>query len=359
MKKYFILAVVSALFFVSCLKDAESNDGLAGVKIVEAYSTTKSFEVPVAGDGTVTQVVYYRADGDQEILATTDMPITIQIPAWLDEPVTRSTRAEGERIELVDYAKGTIDFEANSWIKDGSSVLMFEDSRTGDFDYNDVVLYVRHSIRGNNTPNNPAKITITVKPVAMGGKIGSVAFGWEDGNGEHILSGDVRSDYFGGQSDFINTENNSKPFYTMIPVVDDGSGNISGSGYTIFRDRALMERPRSTDASLDAVVGGYIVYDPVSTTCSTSSNDAKMIKWFIKVSGFKFYVASIDKSAPAGTFPYGISIPNAAYHAFERVPLEEAYPGFGSWIRTGSPTNWNSTKVKGKTYEAHVNYARW
>ncbi len=319
----------------------------------------------------VTAVVYHRPDGEIDTLAKTDIPVTVQIPKWLDAnaPVMGMSRVMPapdpvepvERIEVVQIAKEAISFEANSYIKDGNSVLMFEDSRVNDFDYNDLVLYVRHEIRGNNT-TTPATLTLYVKPVALGG-VNEIAFGWEDGNGEHLLTNNVRQDYFFGREGILNTWPDQECI-EPIAVVDNGSGNLTGShngySYTMFRDRATMQRARyDVGSDLDHIWGGYFKYDPVSTTCSTSSNDAKMIKYFIKTSGFKFYVASIDKSAPAGTFPYGIAIPNAGYHGQERVPFEEVYTSFGSWIRTGSPLDWGTTVNPAKRYTKHVNYARW
>ncbi len=363
MKKVLFMAACAAAFS-SCAEDSSPIEGGTGktneVTIVDRYALTKSYQVPVDGDGTVSQAVLHRANGETEVLATTDIPLTIQIPSWVqNEPVKRSGGAsDQDYIEIVKYAKGTIDFEANSYVKDGSSVLMFEDSRVGDFDYNDLVLYVKHSITGNNV-SSAAKITICVKPVALG-SANKIAFGWEDGNGEHMLSENVREDFFFGEEGFINTEAN-KPLYEAIPVVW-GGGNEEHDGYTIVKDYTTMEHYKSNTTRTPEnypIVGGYFKYDPVPTTCSSSSNDTKMIKYFIKTSGFKFYVSSIDKAAPEGTFPYGLAIPVAAYHAFERTNFWEAYPDFKSWIETGSPVNWSGNRVKTNCYEKHVNYARW
>ncbi len=355
MKKLLLLLLAGSAALASCVKNPTPEPETDDVVIVESYLPTKSYSVPVVGDGTVTQVVYHRSDGDREILATTDIPLTIQIPAWLEGPVVRSGESE-DYLEILNYARGTIDFEANSAIKESSSVLMFEDSRTGDYDYNDLVLYVKHSIRGNGSVSNPFTITIWVKPIALG-SVNKIAFGWEDGNGEHMLSENVRQDFFFGHEGFINTYAD-KPMIELIPVVK-GGGNEVHAGYTIVKDRTTMERQHYEDPTADLVVGGYFKYDPVPTTCTSQSNDAKMVKYFIKTSGCKFYVSSIDKSAPAGTFPYGISMLNAGYHCFERTPIWEAYPGFKSWIETGSPLNWSSNRIKTNTYDKHVNYARW
>ncbi len=369
MKKALSIIIGCTLLFSACLKhSSDSVDGGndATVVIVDKYSNTKDFQVEVKGDGTITQVIYHRADGDQEILATTDMPLTIQIPAWIEgNSIVRSAAAPApgdEYLEIREYAKGTLDFEANSYIKDGTSVLMFEDSRTGDFDYNDLVLYVSHSITGNGI-SKPGAITFRIKPIALG-SANKIGFGWEDGNGEHMFTDDVRRDFFFNEQGFINTYDGvggtpDKPRYDAIPVVTDGSGNTVCEGYTIVRDRDLMVRARYDDAQLDEIVGGYFQYDPMPTTCTTTSSDTKMIKYFIKTSGFKFYVSSIDKGAPEGTYPYGIAIPNAAYHARETVAIWEAYPDFKSWILTGSPVNWSGNRVKANCYEKHVNYARW
>ncbi len=351
MNRHPFAILLCAAALSSCIKSDDNDPGES--VILDKYHTTRSFEVPVEGDGTVSQVIYHRTDGDREVLATTDVPLTIQVPAWITD--VRSGEND-EYIEVVKLARAPDGFFPGTYVKDGNSVLMFEDSRFGDFDYNDLVLYVRHSVAGNNK-TSAARITIYVKPIAMGS--GSlIAFGWEDGNGEHMLTDDVRRDYFGGRAGFINTDarfDMTEP----IEVADDGSGNEVRQGYTVFRDRALMERARSQDPVSDLIVGGYIKYDPVPTTCSSASNDTKMIKWFIKVGGNKFFVAAIDKSAPAGTFPYGLAIANVAYHACERTPVWEAYPGFRSWIETGAPLNWSNDRARNKCYEKHVNYARW
>ncbi len=356
MNKIYIPLIACVALFSSCLKkEAEKSDGTV---IVDRYATTKSYQISAPAQGEAVQVIYHDADGRTDTLATTTVALTLQIPAWIgaENIVTRAAVAPpvSDYLEIVTLAQGAHNFEANSYVKDGNSVIMFEDSRVGDFDYNDLVLYVRHSVSGNGST---AKITFRIKPVALG-SANLIAFGWEDGNGEHMLSDDVRRDFFFGQEGFINTENDNTPYTEVIPVVE-GGGNTVCDGYTIVKDRSLMERPRYEKASEDVVVCGYFQYNPVATTCSSSSNETKMIKYFIKSGGYKFYVSSIDKSAPEGTFPYGLAIANSAYHAYERTPVWEAYPDFKSWIATGAPLNWSSNRNKALCYEKHVNFARW
>ncbi len=340
----------------SCIKN-ESGD-YNELEIVDRYLTTTSYDVQVDGNGAVTEVFYVDADGVQTLLARTAVPLTIQVPAWLEgETVTRAGGPQGlSHLEIAKHAAGYDNFASDGWVKESSSVLMFEDSRFGDFDYNDLVLYVKHQIRGNGT-TTPGMMTMWVKPIALGG-YNDIAFGWEDGNGEHILTDNVRRDYFNGRSGIINTYNTDDGYIPSIPVVD-GGGNTVCNGYTIVSDRTLMERVITGNAHADHIVGGYFKYDAVPTTANTTSNDAKAIKYFIKTGRYKFYVASVDKNAPEGQFPYGLSITNGLYHATETTPLDQTYPGFYNWIVDGTPGDWTKNRVTGLIYTKHTDYARW
>ena len=86
----------------------------------------------------------------------------------------------------------------NTW-----QVVAFEDSRKGDYDYNDLIIHVSWSIRENS-------YTIAVQPIALGSSK-KIKLGFEkmDGNissvDEVIVAEDCRKDLFEGKEGFINT----------------------------------------------------------------------------------------------------------------------------------------------------------
>jgi hypothetical protein len=226
-------------------------------------------------------------------------------------------------LEIIELVKDNT-WGDEQWVKDGNYVLMFEDSREGDFDYNDLVLYVRHSISDNGALGT-GKITLSVNPSLWAASTGSPWAG------------------------------KTTPASTCSPRTY--TATINGLGCTVYRDRRTMTNYATKDTY--PIVFGYYKFDPMPTTCSSASNDTKQIKWFIKTSGSKYYVASIARAAPEGTFPYGLCIPNNAYHPSETVNIWEACPDFESWVRTDAPLSWSNNRVKANCYEKHVNYAHW
>ena len=77
---------------------------------------------------------------------------------------------------------------------------MFEDTQNGDYDYNDLIIHVKHQ---TDLPwaKEESLETIEIQPIALGStktiKLGCIL---SDGS-THMISDDVRTDLFGGRQD--------------------------------------------------------------------------------------------------------------------------------------------------------------
>lgn len=90
---------------------------------------------------------------------------------------------------------------------------MFEDTRFGDYDYNDLIIYVRNLHSWN-------KLQIDIQPIALGSQK-VIKLGCMIGNdkSEHIISEDVHRDLFGGEKGFINTQSDLQPICYSLNAV--------------------------------------------------------------------------------------------------------------------------------------------
>lgn len=96
---------------------------------------------------------------------------TISVPAYWASKLSRVSENSPITIENVKNENNYYQGVLNTW-----QVVVFEDSREGDYDYNDLVIHVNWSIRENN-------YTISVQPIALGSSK-KIKLGFEkmDGN---------------------------------------------------------------------------------------------------------------------------------------------------------------------------------
>lgn len=195
MKKV-ILAVASIALWASCIEDEKDYSQIIETRVANC-ETSKDFSVPVK-EGYTTFVT-----SGEDTLAMANEPITIRIP----KNATISTRAEGDGINIsYDVLKeGAETTYAKTW-----QAVMFEDTQNGDYDYNDLIIHVKHQ---TDLPwaKEESLETIEIQPIALGStktiKLGCIL---SDGS-THMISDDVRTDLFGGRQGFINTVNDNDP----------------------------------------------------------------------------------------------------------------------------------------------------
>lgn len=280
MKKiYLILALFAGL--ASCEKK-----GVYKAPDVEnlMVTTLKHVEVP---EGKVAIVRFY-----EDTLAIVTQTSDIVVPKE-----AMKTRAFDNAISI-EYLDNN-----NNWGNKYQiwQVLAFEDSESGDYDYNDLIVHVRILQHANNTQ-------FAVHPIALGSEK-PIRFGVRVGDQDMILAESCRDDLFEGLEGFINTE-------------------VDGLRHK-YEDVKRFS---------------------LNTTCTFG----KDINWFIEVDGGKRLYA-VSKNYPslnARKMAYGLIIMNINdYYTFgnektcggdwfaypqEKVRITEVYPDFDLLLNSES-----------------------
>lgn len=285
-----------SVWLAACEKNgAEKPSGDRSGVDMENIVSTAEFRVPVT-QGKVS--VVRSATGGE--IARTASPVTILVGKD-DKPA----------VEYVDAAPGDENETRSSlW-----QVVLFEDSRSGDYDYNDLVIHVKYDVKGD-------KFGIGIQPIALGStkKITLGCDLWQ--NGAYLRQGiivaeDCRAKFFGGTDKMVNTFGvdpdfcvfDYKPYY--------------GSNLITLKD------------------AGKPVY----------------VNWFIEVDGgTRFYAVSTVRTTgvlDGNKRPYGLVLTTTGYsyeqegqgtvgrdwfnYPRESVSIEKVYPNFAKWL-TGEYT---------------------
>ena len=220
-----IALVMTVLGSWSCnkfdeMKKADQDEIL---ETLETFVMTQNCTIDVP-DGKIAVVTMKDTD---DTLAVLPMTASIMVPCSFNSV---QTKAKGDPSYTVEYItpKGET-LQSNKFIYDTYFTLAFEDSRIGDYDYNDLVL---NFCLDNRAPSGKKTYTtddfhgqLIVNPIALGStKI--IGFGIRVGeNGEDILLTDnVRRDFFEGREGFINTglwQKNVMTFDTKVIYEQD------------------------------------------------------------------------------------------------------------------------------------------
>ena len=230
--------------------------------------------------------------------------MTIQIPKGMKVSTKGSTGDEiSIEYEVLNDTDAKIAYN-KSW-----QAIMFEDTRSGDYDYNDLIIHVRNLHSWN-------KLQIDIQPIALGSQK-VIKLGCVIGNdkSEHIISEDVRKDLFGGEKGFINTQSDLQPVcYSLERRLDHE-----------------LEKGKDEYAS---------------------------IAWFIEVDDNRYFAINADaeysdydllneEGMPYGLVVYGLNGSHGTFaYAEEKISLFEAYPDFKSWINGEVVTFWKYADKK-------------
>ncbi|MDD5910664.1 MAG: hypothetical protein PUC61_00795 [Bacteroidales bacterium] len=174
------------------------------LETLETFVMTQNLTIDVP-EGKIAVVTMKDTD---DTLAVLPMTASIMVPCSFNSV---QTKALGDSSYTVKYITPKSEkFQSDKFIYDTYFTLAFEDSRIGDYDYNDLVL--NFCLDNRATTSKSIYTTddfhgrLIVNPIALGStKI--IGFGIRIGeNGEDILLTDnVRRDYFDGREGFINT----------------------------------------------------------------------------------------------------------------------------------------------------------
>lgn len=168
-------------------------------KIINNLVSTVEYSVPIQ-EGYTTNVLY-----NGVLVASTSKAMTILLPK---QAATKSGSAE----VTVYYQPGTSTISASTlW-----QTLVFEDSRVGDYDYNDLVFQARYQVTDNN-------LRVSLQPIALGStKNIKLGFKWVQGSrqGEVIVAENSREELFAGKTGFINTRNYDVHYNGFVKEID-------------------------------------------------------------------------------------------------------------------------------------------
>lgn len=202
MKRFLYLVFIS-VFLVGCVDQPEIPNNTKEtdpekIDIAESLVTTVDYDVPVV-DGQITTVSY-----NGMLLARTSTPLTIKVP--------KTAIARSSAQMSVTYSEGYASQPySNLW-----QTVLFEDSKDGDCDYNDIVIHTNYEINGS-------KLSVGIHPIALGSsKNIKIGFRWtQNGKSADVIVADnAREELFGGMQGFVNTRAYDIHYDSFVKTVD-------------------------------------------------------------------------------------------------------------------------------------------
>ncbi|MEG2401407.1 MAG: hypothetical protein RSB34_00580 [Muribaculaceae bacterium] len=315
MKKFILLLLLplTLMLFISCVDEHSFNPDKEtdSQKLEKATSlvTTADYQVPIV-DGYITTVSY-----NGMMLARTSTPLSIKVP--------KDAVSRGDDNLDITYSEGqAAQSYSNLW-----QTILFEDSKDGDNDYNDIVIHANYQIEGN-------KLKVRIQPIALGStKDIKLCFKWKQGGSESkvvVVAENCRADLFDGRVNFINSR-------------------VYNKHYPKFVKEFTMELPNASD-----------VVD---------------ISWFIKVDKQTLIYAvnqNSDKCIDENGMPFGFALTDVTKGATVKNSLKgkqntKAMADANDWDSVKPNSNWafmtpepsvpdRAIELKGGEILQHNNY---
>lgn len=272
------LLIILAGILISCHKEIYNDPNLG--RMNKDLDPFVDYDVPVK-DGCTTYILY-----GEDTLAVCNEPRTIKIP----REALMSTKAANSTGLTIDFGiLQSQDSYSNYW-----QAVMFEDSETGDYDYNDLVIHVRNEVK-SPWGKDYDLLKVDIQPIALGG-IKDITLGCILADRtEHIISENVREDLFKGEKGFINTMSKFEPIRYKL--------------------------------------------EPWLTEYKLPRNSRSYIAWFIEVSGQRYYAISAEldyrdyNMFNSKKMPYGLTVYSHFSYPEELKSIRSVYPDFEAWIR--------------------------
>lgn len=280
MYKYLLFIILLA----SCVKSPFNDRNLK--QTVERLDglTTKTV---IPEKGMIAVVTY-----ENDTLAVLNTYANIIVPKDLtDEEKLRISIDEKPLVECKTYSQ--------YW-----QAVAFEDTKVGDYDYNDLVIHVKN-VCDRPWGKDYIKQSIVIQPIALGGTVDiTLGFILSDFT-EHIISTNVREDLFDSKEGFINTIGE--------PI------------------RYKLDKDVLTNYKLD-------------------KSNTPWVAWFIEVDGERLYAISseiptkIYDMLNSDGMPYGLVKYSTFAYPIEKTSVFTAYPDFKGWINGNKSSLGNGLK---------------
>lgn len=314
MKKIFLLLAISILG-ISCISDDIETKKL-DFKQLDPFKT----EMAKIKEGYKTIIKV-----DNQIICET----TIEMPYLIEKGKTAT----------IEYQPLTKDGYENGGYAIHQFMAMFEDTRSGDNDYNDFVCYITAvdniTSYWNSTLNKniiTEKLSVYVQPLALGATK-NFKFGIKFPNDEIWIAtpNSVRVDFFDAKTGFINVNYVDWPLpesYLLtnnVNHVKKHTTQLYGvSSYDWYKQR----------------INPFIVLNPGDTI-------------YLAIYDHNLEQTNYNNVVNAKGYPYGIALPKTAW-ARETINIATAYKNFDSWIQGNSQILNTDNADKSKTVNKSV-----
>ncbi|MDD3108560.1 MAG: hypothetical protein PHV49_05040, partial [Alistipes sp.] len=278
MKRNLLLCgIVSVGLLSSCIKEPDNavKPSDSGTNNVAHFLTTEEYSVPIrAGYVTIVKV-------GEDTVATASTPVTILLPTGTQQ--SKASDVELSYVPVEEFGNN-IESAGNSYKL--YQVVCFEDSKEGDYDYNDFVFHVKYQRKGNI-------YGFGIQPIALGStkafELGCVVYKGQTQLFKGVITengNSCRTQYFKDQQGFINTSGNK----TINQVID---------GKVTCWHQYLGSTAHCWDVSKCADQGAF------------------RVEWYLKLTdGSELYALStqyVDQSFDKDHLPYGLVISETGY----------------------------------------------
>lgn len=290
---------------------------------VTRFVTTEEFKIPVKND----KVTIVTVGEDTIAVAYSEFPILV--PKGVDAKISYVDRNDLSEKNLARSYNEALKNEINQ--SKLFQVICFEDSRVGDYDYNDLVIHVKYEQRGN-------LFGFGVQPVALGS------------TKDIKLGCDV---YKGNKKIFSDLITKDKTVREQM--FNDGNGKEYEGFLNVMFDKIDFNRNRT-------YLGSTIRNWDLS---KIKENGVVRVEWFIEVDGdTRLYALSTEhlkQSLDADKLPYGLVITETGMqytdnkgeisgkdwfnYPQETRHIKDVYPEIWAWMIGG-------TEYNGKIYDS-------
>lgn len=319
-----------SLLLVSCVNDDNGEFETQNLEEIQ-----KSFSKPIARleenvadnilvpykKGFVTIVMY---DGDT-LAVTSKEGQKMSLPEGVKLPSTPSTYSTinksisnraAEVEATVTYEKVEdyhgIENLVNSW-----RAIMFEDTKNGDFDYNDLIIQAYYNFHKAPWPSDDVLLDIHVQGIALGSSK-TIKLGVYTQTGKQYISQDVRKDIF-SKEELAVKRIGDLPYFINTDSVYVGSPD---SLYYFKRENKIT--CDVTDLETD-----YVVWFIEATDNKTHITDTFLSPTSVKLSS---KVDRVNMFSEHGQ-PYSIVKKGIiSTYPIEGVSINKIYPNFFNWI---------------------------
>lgn len=300
MKKILLfLCITSACS--SCIKEPDY-----GKKDEATFDLTTEYTVtPQNG-----QIAIVTKTGSKDTVCITGIPTVLTM--------NRATKYTTEYV-----ATSAMPEYKNSGVWRYQQTLCFEDTDQGDYDYNDLILYVHGThFQSAGTAatgwQETYRAQFKITPIACG-SIFNIGFGFETIGGKtYMITDNCREYFFNGDKGYINTEKEVDP--VVYPTKQTEKYEL-GTGWNATR------------------INFFIVADGHRHYIATAAH------WEEQFS----YTDIFNKSG----MPYGLSIPDYFEYPAERNNMFDTYPDFDNWVKGKTDTFRNRAAVRSLLYRPY------